>query len=124
MEIQSLQAEYESIGEERSKTATELVFVEVISYNKKNLERELRKESRQQSIHRIDYRQQDKEKQRGRNKSGLMERWKYPFLETANVTLSMVFALAFETRSFWELIHKIGLYNHTIFGFGDFQIHI
>ena len=48
-EIQSLQAEYDSIGKEQSKTATELAYAEVISYNKKNLERELQNESRQQS---------------------------------------------------------------------------
>ena len=46
-EIQSLQAEYDGIGKERSKTATELAYAEVISYNKKNLERELQNESRQ-----------------------------------------------------------------------------
>ncbi len=48
-EIQSLQAEYDNIGKEQSKTATELVYVEVISYNKKNLERELANGSRQQN---------------------------------------------------------------------------
>ena len=36
-----------SIGREQSKTATELAYAEVISYNKKNLERELQNESRQ-----------------------------------------------------------------------------
>ena len=46
-EIQSLQAEYDSIGKEKSKTATELAYAEVISYNRKNLERELQNESRQ-----------------------------------------------------------------------------
>ena len=46
-EIQSLQAEYDSISKEKSKTATELAYAEVISYNKKNLERELQNESRQ-----------------------------------------------------------------------------
>ena len=45
--IQSLQAEYESIGKEQSQTATELAYVEVISYNRKNLARELQNESRQ-----------------------------------------------------------------------------
>ncbi len=45
-EIQSLQAEYDSIGKEKSKTATELAYAEVISYNKKNLEGELQNESR------------------------------------------------------------------------------
>ena len=48
-EIQSLQSEYDSIGKEQSKTATELAYAEVISYNKKNLERELQNESRQQN---------------------------------------------------------------------------
>ena len=46
-EIQSLQTEYDSIGREQTKTATELAYAEVISYNKKNLERELQNESRQ-----------------------------------------------------------------------------
>ena len=57
-EIQSLQAEYDSIGKEQSKTATELAYAEVISYNRKNLERELQNESRQQN------RQQGKVKRR------------------------------------------------------------
>ena len=48
-EIQSLQAEYDSISIEKSKTATELAYAEVISYNSKNLERVLQNESRQQS---------------------------------------------------------------------------
>ncbi|MBD5465435.1 MAG: hypothetical protein HDR22_06400 [Lachnospiraceae bacterium] len=46
-EIQSLQTEYNSIGREQSKTVTELAYAEVISYNKKNLARELQNESRQ-----------------------------------------------------------------------------
>ena len=46
--MQSLQAEYDSIGKEKSKTATELAYAEVISCNKKNLEREFLNESRQQ----------------------------------------------------------------------------
>ncbi len=46
-EIQSLQSEYDSVGKEQTKTATELAYVEIISYNKKNLERELQNESRQ-----------------------------------------------------------------------------
>lgn len=46
-EIQSLQAEYDSISREKSKTATELAYAEVISYNRKNLERELPNGSRQ-----------------------------------------------------------------------------
>ena len=48
-EIQSLQSEYDSIGKEQTKTATELAYAEVISYNRKNLERELQNESRQQN---------------------------------------------------------------------------
>ena len=47
-EMQSLQAEYDSISKEQSKTATELAYAEVISYNRKNLARELQNESRQQ----------------------------------------------------------------------------
>ena len=46
VEIQSLQAEYDSIGKDQSKIATELAYAEVISYNRKNLERELQNESR------------------------------------------------------------------------------
>ena len=48
-EIQSLQSEYDSISKEKSKTATELAYAEVISYNRKNLERELQNESRQRN---------------------------------------------------------------------------
>jgi len=48
-EIQSLQSEYDSIGKEQTKTVIELAYDEVISYNKKNLERELQNESRQQN---------------------------------------------------------------------------
>ena len=48
-EIRSLQTEYEAIGKEKSTIATELPYAEVINYNKKNLERELQNESRQQS---------------------------------------------------------------------------
>ena len=43
-----MQSEYDSIGKEQTKTATELAYAEVISYNEKNLERELQNESRQQ----------------------------------------------------------------------------
>lgn len=57
-EIQSLQAEYDSISREKSKTATELAYAEVISYNRKNLERELQNESRQHN------RQQSRTKRR------------------------------------------------------------
>ena len=57
-EIQSLQSEYDSIGKEQTKTATELAYAEVISYNKKNLERELQNESRQHN------RQQSRTKRR------------------------------------------------------------
>ena len=46
-EIQSLQSEYDSIGREQTKTATELAYAEVIGYNRKNFERELQNESRQ-----------------------------------------------------------------------------
>ena len=48
-EIQSLQAEHDSIRREQSKTATELAYAEVIRYNRRNLERELQNESRQQN---------------------------------------------------------------------------
>ena len=58
VEIQSLQAEYDSIGKEQTKTATELAYVEVIGYNKKNLKRELQNESRQHN------RQQNRTKRR------------------------------------------------------------
>lgn len=34
-EIQPLQSEYDSIGKEQAKTATELAYAEVISYSKK-----------------------------------------------------------------------------------------
>ncbi len=37
----------DSIGKEQTKTATELAYAEIISYNRKNLERELQNESRQ-----------------------------------------------------------------------------
>ena len=57
-EIQSLQNEYDSISREKSKIATELAYAEVISYNKKNLERELQNESRQHN------RQQSRTKRR------------------------------------------------------------
>ncbi len=56
VEIQSLQAEYDSIGKEQTKTAAELAYAEVVSYNKRNLERELQNESRQHN------------RQQGRNK--------------------------------------------------------
>ena len=46
-----MQAEYNSFGKEQSKTATELAYAEVISYNKKNLERGLQNESRQHDRH-------------------------------------------------------------------------
>ena len=58
VEIQSLQSEYDSIGREQTKSATELAYAEVISYNKKNLERELQNESRQHN------RQQSRPKRR------------------------------------------------------------
>ncbi len=53
-----MQSEYDSIGKEQTKTATELAYAEVISYNRKNLERELQNESRQRN------RQQNKTKRR------------------------------------------------------------
>lgn len=46
-EIQSLQAEYDHISREQAMTATELAYAGVISYNKKNLPREIQNESRQ-----------------------------------------------------------------------------
>lgn len=42
-----LQSEYDSIGKEQTKTATELAYAEVIGYNRKNLERAFQNESRQ-----------------------------------------------------------------------------
>ena len=57
-EKQSLQSEYDRIGKEQTKTATELAYAEIISYNKKNLERELQNESRHHN------RQQSKDKWR------------------------------------------------------------
>ena len=48
-EIKTLQAEYDSIGREQAKAATELAYAEAISYNRKNLERELQNEGRQQN---------------------------------------------------------------------------
>ena len=57
-EIQSLQSEYDSIDKEQTKTATELAYAEIISCNKKNLERELQNENRQHN------RQQDRMKRR------------------------------------------------------------
>ena len=55
-EIQSLQSEYDSIGKEQTndrklsqELSLELAYAEVISYNKKNLERGLQNESRQQN---------------------------------------------------------------------------
>ena len=57
-EIQSLQFEYDSIGREQTKTATELAYAEIISHNRKNLERELQNESRQHN------RQQSKTKRK------------------------------------------------------------
>ena len=53
-----MQSEYDSIGKDQTKTATELAYAEVIGYNRKNLERELQNESRQHN------RQQNKTKRR------------------------------------------------------------
>ena len=66
-EIQSLQVEYDSISKEKSKTATELAYAEVISYNRKNLERELQNESRQPK------RQQSKAKRRKKFNENVIE---------------------------------------------------
>ena len=60
-EIQSLQAEYDSISKEKSKTATELAYAEVISYNRKNLERELQNESRQQNRQQVKIKRREEE---------------------------------------------------------------
>lgn len=57
-ETQSLQAEYDSISKEKLKTDAELVFAEIISYNRKNLGREIWNESRQKN------RQQERIKRR------------------------------------------------------------
>ena len=38
---------YNNISKEKSKTATELAYAEVISYNNENIERELQNENRQ-----------------------------------------------------------------------------
>ena len=62
--IQSLQSECDSIGREQTKTAAELAYAEIISFNRKNLERELQNESRHQAIHGIANRQQNKTKRR------------------------------------------------------------
>lgn len=47
-----------SIGKEKTETATKLAYAEIISHNKKNIERELQNESRQHN------RQQNKTKRR------------------------------------------------------------
>ena len=60
-EIQSLQSEYDSIGREQTKTATELAYAEVISYNRKNLERELQNESRQQNRQQVKIKRREEE---------------------------------------------------------------
>lgn len=57
IDVSSDTPEY-SIGKEQTKTATELAYAEVISYNKKNLAREFQNESRQHN------RQQNKTKRR------------------------------------------------------------
>ena len=41
-EIKSLQSEYDSIGKEQTKTATELAYAEVISYTKRTLRESFR----------------------------------------------------------------------------------
>ncbi len=60
-EIQSLQSEYDSIGKEQTKTATELAYAEVISYNRKNLERELQNETRQHNKQQIKTKRKEEE---------------------------------------------------------------
>ena len=60
-EIQSLQSEYDSISKEQTKTATELAYTEVISYNRRNLERELHNESRQHKKHQSKIKQREEE---------------------------------------------------------------
>ena len=62
--MQSLQAEYDSISKEQSKTATELVYAEIISCNRKNLERELQNKSRLQAVQRTANSQQGRVKRR------------------------------------------------------------
>ena len=42
-----MQSEYDSISKEQSKITTELAYAEIISYNRKNLEREFQNEGRQ-----------------------------------------------------------------------------
>ena len=56
-----MQSEYDSIGKEQTKTATELAYAEVISYNKKNLERELQNESRQHNKQQIKAKRREEE---------------------------------------------------------------
>lgn len=53
-----MQSECNSISKEQIKTDTELAYAKVISYNRKNLERELQNESRQNN------RQQNRTKRR------------------------------------------------------------
>ena len=60
-EIQSLQSEYDSISKEQTKTATELAYTEVISYNRRNLERELHNESRQHKKHQSKIKRREEE---------------------------------------------------------------
>ena len=60
-EIQSLQSKYDSIGKEQTKTVTELAYAEVISYNRKNLERELQNESRQHNKQQIKTKRKEEE---------------------------------------------------------------
>ena len=56
-----MQSEYDSIGREQTKTATELAYAEVISYNRKNLERELQNESRQQNRQQVKIKRREEE---------------------------------------------------------------
>ena len=56
-----MQSEYDSIGKEQTKTVIELAYDEVISYNKKNLERELQNESRQHNKQQIKAKRREEE---------------------------------------------------------------
>ncbi len=56
-----MQSEYDSIGKEQTKTATELAYAEVISYNRKNLERELQNETRQHNKQQIKTKRKEEE---------------------------------------------------------------
>ena len=65
--MQSLQSEYDSISKlkfvqfEKSTTATALAYAKVISYNRKNLERELQNESRQHDRQQVKAKRREEE---------------------------------------------------------------